>query len=154
MTTSCMQGEMMDPVGGLNFSNYDRHVLTDLTLALAQDSGWCVHYAPFVSLSFSPWRCFGVCAGCYKSCHNGSHCTAASCGPMDVVVSAFNTIEQRASSRCRMPHAYAHATVCSRMLEIQPRVLTQEALHLFAPRVHGVSSRRTCGKRSSECVQV
>ena len=36
-----MQGEMMDPMGGSRQSHHDRHVLTDLTIALLQDTGWC-----------------------------------------------------------------------------------------------------------------
>ena len=38
---ACMQGEMMDPMGGSRQSHHDRHVLTDLTIALLQDTGWC-----------------------------------------------------------------------------------------------------------------
>jgi hypothetical protein len=35
------QGELMDPAEGANFTSHaTAHVLTDLTLALMQDSGW------------------------------------------------------------------------------------------------------------------
>lgn len=32
----------MDAAQGLKFKHYERHALTDITLALLQDTGWCV----------------------------------------------------------------------------------------------------------------
>ena len=47
MTTMlCFQGEMMDSVGGWGLAHHFRHVITDLTLALLQDSGWCGSPSP------------------------------------------------------------------------------------------------------------
>ena len=45
-----MQGEMMDPMGGSKNSHHDRHVLTDLTVGLLQDTGWCVPSRTFQHL--------------------------------------------------------------------------------------------------------
>jgi hypothetical protein len=42
MKSMHVQGEMMDAVGGGGDMHHFRHVLTDLTLSLIQDSGWCV----------------------------------------------------------------------------------------------------------------
>lgn len=39
-----MQGELMDAVQGLKEIHYERHALTDISLALMQDTGWCVTF--------------------------------------------------------------------------------------------------------------
>jgi hypothetical protein len=41
MSSMHVQGELMDAVGGTGESHFLRHVMTDLTLSIAQDSGWC-----------------------------------------------------------------------------------------------------------------
>ena len=46
----------MDPVSGTNI-NAGKHVLTDLTLGLAQDSGWCA--ACFCSACLCACSCDG-----------------------------------------------------------------------------------------------
>lgn len=38
---ACLQGELMDSIAAWGDAHHARHVLTDLTLALMQDSGWC-----------------------------------------------------------------------------------------------------------------
>lgn len=43
----------MDPMGGSQQSHHDRHVLTDLTVALLQDTGWCA-----LPHSACLWLCF------------------------------------------------------------------------------------------------
>lgn len=46
MPITGMQGEMMDSRGGTldGLPHHSVVALTDLTLALLQDSGWCVHF--------------------------------------------------------------------------------------------------------------
>eukprot|EP00892_Ulva_mutabilis_P007886 jgi/Ulvmu1/546/UM001_0554.1 len=62
------QGEMMDAVGGSNtFSG--QHALTDLTLALLEDSGWySVHYT---TAGFNLWGWQGGCEFAAGACTRG-----------------------------------------------------------------------------------
>lgn len=78
MSSMHLQGEMMDAVGGGGDAHHLRHVLTDLTLSIAQDSGWCasmwqvelsclltwtksICLSHFITLEFSPWMVLHFC---------------------------------------------------------------------------------------------
>jgi hypothetical protein len=45
------EGELMDAASGKETGTFSLHALTDLTLALLQDSGWCVHWLLFIATS-------------------------------------------------------------------------------------------------------
>lgn len=116
----------MDSVGGWGDSHHYRHALTDLTLALLQDSGWCAplhptrvlpRHCPGLYMTFSAVLCAVCCSllrdlgGC--TCHTVK-CERVPCGepgPEPLLVRSPNRTQRQAGGSQRHHHGTPQLSV-------------------------------------------